>query len=54
MKDVLAYLITEFQFTPKSTLASIVSCVILNGVIRFGAVYLAVRVFLTAVNHGSF
>jgi len=60
MRNLLEYLVDDFRFIAKGKFkappkfTSIVLCVILNTAIRFGAMYLAVRVFLTAVNQGSF
>jgi len=54
MRSFLEYMITDFRFTPHSSWGSIALCVMLNGAIRFGTLYLVVRAFLTAVNHGAF
>ena len=55
MITLIDYTIATLRWEPaKNKMASLLFCTAVNSAIRLSAVYLLIRVCLTAVQHGSF
>jgi len=54
MKELVEYTWLAIRFEPKDNIPAMLFWGTINTVIRAGAVYLAIRLVLTAVAHGAF
>ena len=52
--EAIAWTWLTFRFEPRDEFLNMVFCTTVNTVIRFGAIYLLIRVGMTAISHGSF
>ena len=51
---MLEYTIFFFKITPGDNLLALTFWSVVNTTIRFGGLYLLIRVVMTSINHGSF